>query len=257
MTPRLAYLCLFENPSDEVARALTRQFVLVREADRMGYDEIWLAEHHDDPVWPGGGITALLGYAAGVTSHARLGPFALQPARRDPAQLAENLATVDLLSKGRLQLVASRGTPFDARRRAMWLPRCWQACSSACCCGFFVLALQTAGTIAAQSASLSQTVLAAAPVPNRSLPSAICWSSAVWHWPRCPGCMCKVVSYLIQGLHPDPARNPAHARDDPDRRSGRDRAQLRSGLHAGRAICGCRPALTIWCSASSTAPCRN
>ena len=114
MTPRLAYLCLFENPSDEAARALTRQFVLVREADRMGYDEIWLAEHHDDPVWPGGGITALLGYAAGVTSHARLGPFALQPARRDPAQLAENLATIDLLSKGRLQLVASRGTPFDA-----------------------------------------------------------------------------------------------------------------------------------------------
>jgi alkanesulfonate monooxygenase SsuD/methylene tetrahydromethanopterin reductase-like flavin-dependent oxidoreductase (luciferase family) len=96
-------LCLFENPSNEAGRALIRQFVLVREADRMGYDDIWLTEHHGDASRPSGAITALLGHLAGVTSKARIGAV-LQAALRDSAQLAEDLATVELLSRGRLAL---------------------------------------------------------------------------------------------------------------------------------------------------------
>ena len=41
--PGLGYLGLCENPTAEEGRALVRQFVLVQEADRMGYDDIWLA----------------------------------------------------------------------------------------------------------------------------------------------------------------------------------------------------------------------
>ncbi len=114
MTLRLGTLCLFENPSDEAGRALIRQFVLVREADRMGYDDIWLAEHHGDARRPSAAITALLGHLAGVTSKARMGAV-LQPAGRDPVQLAEDLATVELLSRGRLALAAdAQLEPFEA-----------------------------------------------------------------------------------------------------------------------------------------------
>jgi len=105
MTLRLGTLCLFENPSDEAGRALIRQFVLVREADRMGYDDIWLAERHGDARHPSGAVTALLGHLAGVTSKARIGAV-LQPQGRDAAQLAEDLATIELLSRGRLALAA-------------------------------------------------------------------------------------------------------------------------------------------------------
>lgn len=105
MTLRLGLLCLFENPSDEAGRALIRQFVLVREADRMGYDDIWLAERHGDASRPSAAVTALLGHLAGVTSKARIGAV-LQPAGRDAVQLAEDLATVELLSRGRLALAA-------------------------------------------------------------------------------------------------------------------------------------------------------
>lgn len=114
MPPKLAYLCLFENPTDEAGRALIRQFVLVREADRMGYDQIWIAEHHHDPVWPSAAVTTLLGYTAAATSHAKIGPLALVPSGREPEGLAEDLSTLDLLSKGRLQLAVSRCSPFDA-----------------------------------------------------------------------------------------------------------------------------------------------
>lgn len=114
MTPRLGYLCLFDNPSAEDQRALTRQFVLVREADRMGFDDIWIGEHHADGAWPTASITALLGHLAAVTSKARIGALPLATGLHDPLRLAEDLATIDLLSKGRLDVAAASGGAFPA-----------------------------------------------------------------------------------------------------------------------------------------------
>ena len=110
--PKLGYLCLCENPSAEEGRALIRQFVLVREADRMGYDDIWIGEHHHDRAWPTAAATALLGHLAAVTSKARIGSMALLPALRDPMQLAEDVATIDLLAKGRFELGVASGAAF-------------------------------------------------------------------------------------------------------------------------------------------------
>lgn len=116
MKLRLGALCLFENPTGEAGRALIRQFVLVREADRMGYDDIWLEERHGDAARPSAAITTLLGHLAGVTSKARIGAV-LQPLQRELGQLAEDLATAELLARGRLALaVDARGrAPADAR----------------------------------------------------------------------------------------------------------------------------------------------
>jgi alkanesulfonate monooxygenase SsuD/methylene tetrahydromethanopterin reductase-like flavin-dependent oxidoreductase (luciferase family) len=110
--PKLGYLCLSENPSAEAGRALVRQFVLAREAERMGYDDIWLGEQHGDMAWPQGAITALLGFLAGVTSKARIGSMCLLPALQQPLPLAETLATLDLLTKGRLHLGVASGAAF-------------------------------------------------------------------------------------------------------------------------------------------------
>lgn len=117
--PRLGYLCLFDNPSAEDGRALTRQFVLVREADRMGYDDIWIGEHHFDNQWPSAAIVALLGYLSAVTSKARIGALPLAPGLHDPVRLAEDIATLDLLSKGRLNLGLGSGAAF-APALARW-----------------------------------------------------------------------------------------------------------------------------------------
>jgi alkanesulfonate monooxygenase SsuD/methylene tetrahydromethanopterin reductase-like flavin-dependent oxidoreductase (luciferase family) len=122
MQLRLGYLCLFDNPTAEAARALIRQFVLVREADRMGFDDIWISEHHFDDAWPSAASTALLGHLAGVTSKARIGSAAVLPALRDPIQLAEDIATIDLLSKGRLNLGVASGGPFPALGKHFGFP---------------------------------------------------------------------------------------------------------------------------------------
>lgn len=114
MKLRLGALCLFENPTAEDGRALIRQFVLVREADRMGFDEIWLAECADDPAHPSTAVEALLGHLAGVTSKARIGAV-VQPSRHEAEALAQSLATASLLSRGRLALAAdARGTRREA-----------------------------------------------------------------------------------------------------------------------------------------------
>lgn len=114
MKLRLGALCLFDNPTGEDGRALIRQFVLVREADRMGFDDIWLAECADDPAHPSTAVETLLGHLAGVTSKARIGAV-VQPWRHEVEALAQSLATASLLGRGRLALAAdARGAHTDA-----------------------------------------------------------------------------------------------------------------------------------------------
>lgn len=115
--PRFGYFCLFENPTNEASRALVRQFVLVREADRMRFDDIWIAEHHFDSEWPTGAAPALLGYLAGVAAKARIGSAGLSPAFRDPVKIAEDVATLDLVTKGRFNFGIGRGALFPEQYR--------------------------------------------------------------------------------------------------------------------------------------------
>ncbi|WP_159730823.1 LLM class flavin-dependent oxidoreductase [Methylosinus sp. Ce-a6] len=112
MNPRFGYLCLFDNPTLESGRALTRQLILVREAERMRFDDIWFAEHHFDDHFPSGACSVMLGYAAGVTMRARIGSASFLPGLRDPAQLAEDVASIDLLTKGRFNFGVASGAEY-------------------------------------------------------------------------------------------------------------------------------------------------
>jgi alkanesulfonate monooxygenase SsuD/methylene tetrahydromethanopterin reductase-like flavin-dependent oxidoreductase (luciferase family) len=112
MNPRFGYLCLFDNPSLEAARSLTRQLILVREAERMRFDDVWFAEHHFDDNFPSGSCAVMLGYAAGVTMRARIGSASFLPALRDPIQLAEDVASIALLTKGRFSFGVASGADF-------------------------------------------------------------------------------------------------------------------------------------------------
>ena len=70
-------------------------------ADRIGFDTVVLGEHHgtDDGYLPSALVAAAA--IAGATRHLRLRPMVMAPFR-DPLQLAEDLAVLDLVSQGRL-----------------------------------------------------------------------------------------------------------------------------------------------------------
>ncbi|HVK82257.1 MAG TPA: LLM class flavin-dependent oxidoreductase [Verrucomicrobiae bacterium] len=87
-----------------------RQYVdYIVEAEQLGFESIFLVEHH----FTGGGQTSasltLLSHLAGLTSTMRLGTAVTVMPWHHPLLLAEQAALVDILSKGRLDFGVGRG----------------------------------------------------------------------------------------------------------------------------------------------------
>src|SRR5277367_1168977 len=93
-------------PGDEVYR---RNLDQCRAADDMGYDTIWLGEHHFSPY---GTIADPFVFGASVaasTKHARIGTAVVIPAFMNPIRMAERVAMLDAISGGRFDLGLGRG----------------------------------------------------------------------------------------------------------------------------------------------------
>ncbi|MBT4168962.1 MAG: LLM class flavin-dependent oxidoreductase, partial [Rhodospirillaceae bacterium] len=107
-----------------------------RQAEELGFDSIWVNDHlaipHDAPYPPSKSFyepLITLTWAAAATSRVELGTSVLVLPLRIPAHLAKELATLDLLSEGRLILgvgiagdipniraeFAAAGVPFEKR----------------------------------------------------------------------------------------------------------------------------------------------
>ncbi len=71
---------------------------LAREADRLGYSVLWVAEAY------GSDAPTVLGWLAGQTERIELGSAVMQIPARTPAATAMTAATLDALSQGRFRL---------------------------------------------------------------------------------------------------------------------------------------------------------
>lgn len=109
---RIGIFCAYENPRENHARCFADQTAMVQRAEALGFDEAWVAEHHFTPGMASSSIFTVLAYLAGVTSRIRLGSAAVLLAFRNPILVAEDVATIDILSGGRLDLGVAKGAPF-------------------------------------------------------------------------------------------------------------------------------------------------
>ena len=95
-------------------------------ADKMGFDTVWCVEHHfreNRSHMPCN--EAVLGALSQVTKNIKLGfGVSLMPHEFiHPARVAEKVATVDVLSQGRVQWGLGRSTPMEQAAFGVDIPR--------------------------------------------------------------------------------------------------------------------------------------
>ena len=78
-------------------------------ADQLGMHSAWIGEHHFNSLGVNSRPDLLLANIAPVTKHVRLAPAVTVLPLHHPIRVAEQWATLDLLSGGRVDFAAGRG----------------------------------------------------------------------------------------------------------------------------------------------------
>jgi luciferase family oxidoreductase group 1 len=117
MLVRTGLFCTYENPQNDYRSAYAEQTELVEFVEALGFDEAWVAEHHFNPAASSSSPLSILAHLAARTSRIRLGSAAVLLPFHDPITVAEDIATVDILSGGRFDFGAAKGGPFPVQNR--------------------------------------------------------------------------------------------------------------------------------------------
>jgi alkanesulfonate monooxygenase SsuD/methylene tetrahydromethanopterin reductase-like flavin-dependent oxidoreductase (luciferase family) len=96
----------WRRPFTEVYRD---ELKLIQQAEEMGYDTIWLTEHHfaDDGYSPS--IVTIAAAVAAVTERVRIGFNLLLLPLHNAIRVAEDIATLDVISGGRIDVGLGQG----------------------------------------------------------------------------------------------------------------------------------------------------
>lgn len=88
-------------PNERLYAQTVEQIVF---AEQLGFDSVWISEHHflDDGYCPS--LLTVAAHLAARTTRVRIGTSVLLLPFHDPLRVAEDAATVDILSGGRLDL---------------------------------------------------------------------------------------------------------------------------------------------------------
>lgn len=107
---KLGFLTIGRFDADDPRPGIEETLQVIEEAERLGFDSVWLRCRHLQP-----GISSpvtIMAAASQRTSRIELGTAVIPLGLENPFRLAEDLATVDILSGGRINPGVSVGTPM-------------------------------------------------------------------------------------------------------------------------------------------------
>ena len=93
------------DPSVIIAETIEQ----VKHGEELGFYSAWFAKHHFSRYGIGSSSLVIASGVATSTKKIRLGTAVLVPPLHNPIRLAEDTATVDVISRGRLDVGFGRG----------------------------------------------------------------------------------------------------------------------------------------------------
>lgn len=108
----IAFLTPGNYPDDAPWQGLEETLQLFESGERLGYDGAWVRQRHLEH-----GVSSASTFLAAASQRTRtieLGTAVIQVGYESPFRLAEDLSTVDVLSRGRLNVGLSAGQPAHA-----------------------------------------------------------------------------------------------------------------------------------------------
>src|ERR1700722_7431536 len=104
------------------AEAISNTVSLSRELDRLGYNRIWVSEHHNLNILQGSTPEVLLAAIGAQTTRIRLGSGGVMLPNHSAYHIAENLRTLEALYPGRVDCGIGRASGGDSYSRSLLMP---------------------------------------------------------------------------------------------------------------------------------------
>src|ERR1700755_707663 len=107
---KLGFLTIGRVDAKDPGPGIEETLEVIERAEKLGFDSVWLRCRHLQP-----GISspvAIMAASSQPTSRIELGTAVIPLGLENPFRLAEDLATVDILSGGRINPGVSVGTPM-------------------------------------------------------------------------------------------------------------------------------------------------
>ena len=114
MPPRLSILDLAPIGRDESASdSFAASVALAQQAEQLGYERVWYAEHHNMPGIASSATSVLIAHIGAHTQHIRLGAGGVMLPNHAPLLIAEQFGTLAAMYPDRIDLGLGRAPGSD------------------------------------------------------------------------------------------------------------------------------------------------
>src|SRR5918911_71259 len=118
------FLAPFHRLGENPTLSLERDFELIELLDKLGYDEVWVGEHHSAGWEIIASPEVFIAAAAGRTRHIKLGTGVVSLPYHNPLMVANRMVLLDHITRGRAMLGVGPGGAGWGRVRGNQSGRC-------------------------------------------------------------------------------------------------------------------------------------